>query len=207
MNRSLNLSIVALGLLVSATVLGGCRGFTFENPPLRFQQNMYEQTHLKPQEGSSFWADGRGMRPRPEGTVARGHLRVDSHRYEGRVDGAWATALPMPMTESLLDRGQERYEIFCAPCHGAAGHGEAAIPARSTWIVPTLHADRARAMPVGELYDIVTNGVNTMPGYAAQIPVDDRWAIAAWVRALQVSQGMTTAHLPADIAATIPRGQ
>ena len=204
MTRSLNMTnalrgFLLLGLL--ALLLGGCRGFTFEKPPIHPNLNMDFQTHFGAQQEAPFWEDRRSMRPRPEGVVARGHLRNDSHLYEGRVDGGYASTLPMELTEDLLDRGQERYEIFCAPCHGAAGHGDAAIPSRSNWIVPTLHAERSRSMPVGQLYDIVANGVNTMPGYAEQIRVHDRWAIAAYVRALQVSQGLTLDEIPADIAA------
>lgn len=206
MTRSFRITPALRGVLIIgmlALLVGGCRGFTFEKPPIHPNLNMDFQTHFGPQQRADFWPDGRSMRPRVEGTLARGSLRLDSHRYEGRIADAHATTLPMELTEQLLDRGQERYDIFCTPCHGVAGHGDAAIPSRSNWIVPSLHAERARSMPVGELYDIVANGVNTMPGYAAQIGVDDRWAIAAYVRALQVSQGMTRDQLPADVAATI----
>ena len=194
-------------LLCVAWALTGCQGLPFEQPPFHWNQNMDFQTRLDAQQESAFFADRRAMRMPVEGTVARGELRTDPHRHLGVVDGAHATTLPMPLSAELLERGQERYDIFCAPCHGYNGDGKGVVPARSTWIVPTFHADRARSMPVGQLYEIITVGVGTMPAYRSQLQHEDRWAVAAYVRALQVSQGMAASSLPGELRPSQQRGR
>ena len=166
---------------------------------------MDNQTYFEGQEPSAFFADGRAMRPQVDGTVAQGELRDDPHLnagsvFAGRANAAgeaaleWATEMPasLPLSHELLGRGQDRFGIYCTPCHGEAGlENGGVVPQRAprtggAWLVPSLHGDRQRDYPIGKIYDIVTNGYNTMPGYRAQVPVEDRWAIAAYVRALQI---------------------
>lgn len=184
-----------------ALLLGGCRGFTFEKPPIHPNLNMDFQTHFGAQQKADFWEDGRSMRPQVEGTVARGMLRLDTVYYEGRDDaGNWIDELPVELSESLLARGEDRYEVFCTPCHGSSGYGEGVVSERAVWIVPSFHAERARSMSIGHIYDIIANGQNTMPGYRTQMSVEDRWAVAAYLRALQVSQGLELDMLPREIA-------
>jgi len=210
---------VYAGLIVCiAMVATGCRGSLSSQPPVHLNPNMDNVTYIEAQEPSSFWADGRGMRPQVPGTVAIGSLDIDDHLHRGIVGDAWALTLPRVVErdartrdgrvglDAVLDRGQDRYEIFCTPCHGDAGLEDGGIiPRRGldsgswAWAVPSLHDERQRGYPLGKLYDIIANGINTMPGYAAQIPVHDRWAIAAYVRALQISQGIPRDRLPADL--------
>jgi mono/diheme cytochrome c family protein len=197
-----------MALVGALGVLAGCRGVPSGEPPIHLNPNMDNVTYVQGQEGAAHFADKRGMRPQVEGTIAwspasdDAHLQEDPHKYAGKVGGAWATELPVPLTKDLLDRGHERYNIYCQPCHGLAGlENGGIVPTRiSSWAVPSLHGDRQRSYAVGQLYDIVANGINTMPGYRSQIPVDDRWAIAAYVRALQLSHATTLAVVPADAA-------
>ncbi len=203
------LARVAFALVVGALVLSGCRGTRFEEPPIHPNPNMDNVTRIEAQEPSDFWADRRGMRPLVEGTVAQGELRVDDHLHRGQVDGAWATSLPaeVPFDRETLTRGQQRYGIYCTPCHGDAGLANGGIvPVRGlatdawTWEVASMHGEGPRGYAIGQMYDVVTNGVRTMPGYAAQIPVEDRWAIATYVRALQVAHEIPRANVPRAVA-------
>lgn len=197
--------LVALGLGLALLAGAGCRGMVSEQPPIHLQQNMDQQRRLDPQENSAHWEDGRAMRLPPEGTVARGHLGDDAHLDAGRVDGDWAVEMPpqVPLSRALLERGRERYDIFCAPCHDAAGTGRGAVSARGFQAPPSLHDVRVRAMPVGQYVDIIANGVRNMPPYRAQVPVRDRWAIAAYIRALQISRGTSLADVPPDQRVTL----
>jgi mono/diheme cytochrome c family protein len=178
------------GLLGAACLLGlataGCR------------QDMHDQPRYKPYRESDFFGDRRSARPPVEGTVARGMLREDTHLYTGKVDGALAETFPFPVTAELLQRGRERYGIYCTPCHGLAGNGDGMIVARGYRKPSSFHVDRLRAERPGYFYDVITNGFGAMPDYAAQIPVEDRWAIVGYVRALQLSQSATVADVPAD---------
>lgn len=208
-------------LALSALALGtGCRGSVSEKPPVHLNPNMDNVNYLEAQEPSTFFEDGRAMRPQVEHTVAVGELRVDDHLHRGVVGSEWAAELPAtvlasarPRTDdqtqlgAVLERGHERFEIYCTPCHGLTGAENGGIvPQRGlvagtwSWAVPSLHGARQRGYPVGRMYDIVTHGINTMPAYAAQIPVNDRWAIAAYVKALQVSQGAPLDVIPSEYA-------
>ena len=178
----------ALVALVSGIALvgGACR------------QDMHDQPKAKPQSKSGFFADGRTGRPAVEGTVARGQLREDDHLYRGRTaDGAFATTFPFRVDATVLQRGRERYEIFCTPCHGRTGLGNGMVIQRG-FAVPAAshHIDRLRDAPVGYWFDVITNGFGAMYGYAAQVPVHDRWAIIAYVRALQFSHHATLEDVP-----------
>ena len=152
---------------------------------------MHDAPRYEPLEASTFFADGRASRTLVANTVARGQLREDTHLNEGRVDGQLATTFPMPVTPAVMARGQERFNVFCAPCHGQTGSGNGMVVQRGFRAPPSYHEERLRNAPVGYFFDVMTNGFGAMQDYAAQVPVADRWAIAAYIRALQLSQRAT----------------
>ena len=158
---------------------------------------MHDQPKYTPLGGSTFFADERSARPVIEGTVARGQLREDQLRYTGRENGADAVRFPFPVDEKVLGRGQERFNIFCAPCHARTGDGDGMIVRRGYRRPPSLHETRLRDAPVGHFFDVMTNGFGAMPDHASQIGPDDRWAIAAYIRALQLSGHATVDDVPA----------
>lgn len=179
-------------LLAGAVLLAaaGCR------------QDMHNQPKLRPYRSSDFFANGSGMREIPAHTVARGTLREDALLFTGKLaDGSMTSELPMPMTRALLLRGRERYDIFCSPCHGKLGDGRGMVVQRGYKQPTSYHDPRLREAPVGYFFDVMTNGFGVMSSYAPQVPVQDRWAIAAYIRALQLSQNVDAATLsPADRA-------
>lgn len=164
-------------------------------PVIGCRQDMHDAPRLDPLESSTFFADGMAARPIPADTVARGHLNEDPHLYRGQADGVIADTLPiaLALTPELLRRGKQRYEIFCTPCHDATGAGRGMIVRRGFKQPESYHTDRLRAMPVGYFFDVMSNGFGQMSAYARQVPVEDRWAIAAYIRVLQRSQ-----HAPLD---------
>jgi len=161
------------------------------------RQDMHDQPKAKPQSKSAFFADGRTGRLPVEGTVARGELREDDHLYRGKVEGVFVTTFPFPIDAAVMQRGRERYGIYCTPCHGATGLGNGMVIQRG-FKVPAAshHIERLRFAPVGYWFDVISNGFGVMFGYAAQIPVKDRWAIIAYVRALQLSRNATIEDIP-----------
>jgi mono/diheme cytochrome c family protein len=184
-------------LLVSAVMMS-CRGQLSDKPPIHPQQNMHDQERFNAQQENPFFADGRAMRLPVDGTIARGNLRHDTELYAGRdSDGNFITEIPYEITKSFLYRGKERYDIYCQMCHGGTGDGRGIIMTGQYGYVPapTFHSDQSRAMPEGEIYDAIANGIRNMPGYAQQIRVEDRWAIVAYVRALQKSQFVPAAEM------------
>ena len=202
--KTFGLLLLLVGLLLPA-----CRGMSSSKPPVHPNPNMDNVAYIEAQEPSDFWADGRGMRPQVDGTVAVGSLHADPHYDHGRQgENDWATSLPpqLPLTHAFVDRGRERFEIYCTPCHGEAGLANGGIvPQRAAltenaWAIPSLHDPRPRDYAIGQLFDVISNGYNTMPAYAAQIPIEDRWAIATYVRALQVAHEMPLDELPSRIA-------
>lgn len=162
-----------------AVLAAGCR------------QDMHDQPKYEPLEASTFFPDGQASRPIVEGTVARGQLREDEHLYTGKVGGQPAETFPFAITRPIVDRGQERYDIYCAPCHDRVGNGLGMIVRRGYRQPPSLHIDRLRQAPPGHLYDVIANGFGAMPDYRVQIRPEDRWAIVAYIRALQLSQHAT----------------
>jgi hypothetical protein len=178
------LSVSAVGLVAFLTP--ACR------------QDMHDQPKYQPLEASDFFADGRASRPLPSGTVARGHLNDDEHLYSGKSGKSFAETLPFPVSPALLVRGQERFNIFCSPCHGRLGDGEGMVVRRGFRHPPSFHIERLRQAPVGYYFDVITNGFGSMQDYSAQVPVKDRWAIVAYVRALQLSQHATLGDVPED---------
>jgi mono/diheme cytochrome c family protein len=159
------------------------------------RQDMVDQHRYEPLEGSTFFADGRSARPMVEGTVARGQLRLDDHLYKGKVEGKLVEDFPFPVTEEVLRRGRERFDIFCSPCHGRLGNGQGMVVRRGFKEAATFHSDRLREVPVGYIFDVATNGFGVMSGYAHMIPAEDRWAIVSYVKALQLSQRAATDEL------------
>jgi mono/diheme cytochrome c family protein len=157
------------------------------------EQDMADQPRYESQEASTFFENGSAMRPAPVGTVARGHLNADEHFFTGRVDGVLAREFPRPLTERNLARGRERFNIYCSPCHDQTGHGRGMIVQRGFPQPPSYHTDRLRNAPVGHFFDVMTNGFGRMYDYSAQLTPEDRWAVAAYIRALQISQ-----YAPAD---------
>jgi len=199
----LRLTVMAV-LLVA---LGSCaRGCTSRRPPIHPVPNMDDQPRYEAQAASAFFADGAAMQRPVEGTVARGELGLHLNRELATglgEDGRSVTEMPIPVTEALLARGEERYGIYCTPCHGERADGAGMLRERSGVQVANLLEDRFRAYPVGRIYDVVSNGLGLMQGYKYPIPPEDRWAIIAWVRKLQQDVGpMPPLNLEAPGAAT-----
>lgn len=174
-------------------VLSSCRGEKFETQPVHPNMNMDQQQRLEPQEQSEFFADNRAMRQPVEGTIARGNLKQDKAYYQGiNEDSSFVAEIPVDVTKSFIYRGQDRYNIYCTPCHGITGDGNGIIMVNRYGYVPapSFHIDRLKNVNDGYIYSSIANGIRNMPSYAHQIPVEDRWAIVAYVRALQRSQSV-----------------
>lgn len=182
--------------MTRSSLLGLASGLVLMGAACR--QDMHNQPKAKPQSKSAFFADGRTGRLPVEGTVARGELREDDHLYRGKVDGKFVTTFPFPIDAAVMERGRGRYNIFCSPCHGQTGLGNGMVIQRG-FKAPAAshHIERLREAPNGYWFDVITNGFGLMFGYAAQIPVTDRWAIIAYVRALQLSRNATAEDIPA----------
>lgn len=161
-------------------------------------QKMANQPRYDPLESSDFFADGMAARPRVAGTVARGELVANPFLATGKVGNDIGDGFPFPVTGRVLDRGQERFDIFCSECHGRLGDGNGMIPSRGYRRPPSFHTAALRAAKTGHFFDVMTNGFGSMPTYNVQVPVEDRWAIVAYIRALQLSQNATLAQLPPE---------
>lgn len=186
--------------LTLAVLLVGCRGSLKEDPPIHINPNMDAMERFEAQEANPFFDDGRAMRRPVPGTVARGMLREDITFHAGRnADGSYVQVMPTEYTATFANRGRERYEIYCSICHGVAGDGQGVVMTGGYGFVPIgFHTDRLRTIEDGYVYEVITQGVRSMPGYAQQIPVADRWAIVAYVRALQRSQNARAEDIPVD---------
>jgi cytochrome c len=171
---------------VAAMLLTGCR-YDMQNEPKAI-----------PLRESMFLSNGSSARPLVQDTVARGTLQDDEAFFTGKVDGKEVDTLPFPLTKAVLDRGQERFNIYCTPCHDLEGTGNGMIVRRGYKQPPSYHIDRLRQAPIGHFFDVMTNGFGAMPDYRAQVDPRDRWAIAVYIRALQLSRHATLADLPAD---------
>jgi hypothetical protein len=171
------------------------------------RQDMHDQPKYIPLRPSSFFADGRSARPLVAGTVARGHLDADTLFYTGKgPDGKPSNDFPFPVTKDVIERGQNRFNIYCTPCHGRLGNGDGMIVRRGYRKPPSYHIDRLRQVPNGYIFDVITNGFGAMPDYAAQVQPRDRWAIVAYVRALQLSQNASINDVPAAARAQLEQG-
>ena len=175
-----------IAAVIVLLVLMGCR------------QDMHDQAKLEPMEESQFWGDERASRPLVEGTVARGQLRDDDLLYTGKRGTEFINEFPLTLTEEMVKRGQERFNIYCTPCHDAVGTGNGMIVQRGFKRPPSLHIDRLRQAQHGYFYDVITNGFGSMSGYAEQMPVNDRWAVTAYIRALQLSQHAELQDVPEE---------
>lgn len=178
---------LALGLgLVLALTATACR------------QDMHDAAKYEPLEKSAFFEDQRASRQLVAGTIPRGHLQEDKLLYTGRDGDALSESFPFPVTAGVMKRGQERFNIYCSPCHARTGDGDGMIVQRGYKQPPSLHEERVRVMPAGYFFQVMTNGFATMPSYAAQIGPEDRWAIAAYVKALQASRQVQLSDLTAE---------
>jgi hypothetical protein len=157
---------------------------------------MHDQPKFLPQRGTSFYADGRSVRPQVENTVARNQLREDSYFYTGFSGGKEGDGMPFPVTMDVLARGQERYNVYCTPCHSRVGNGAGMIVQRGYAKAGNFHVERLQKAPLGHFFNVITNGYGAMPDYSAQVAPVDRWAIVAYIRALQLSQNATQADVP-----------
>jgi mono/diheme cytochrome c family protein len=159
---------------------------------------MHDQPRYKPLAASNLWPDGQSARPLVSGTIARGTLHLDDPIYSGLQNGQPIPVMPVAFTEDLLKRGQERYSIYCTPCHGATGEGNGMIVRRGFPAPPSYHIDRLRSAPDGHYFEVITNGFGRMYEYGTRVPVEDRWAIIAYIRALQFSQYAKPEDIPAQ---------
>ena len=176
-------NIALLGATASTLVLAGCR------------QDMHDEPKFFPQRGTTFYADGRSVRPQVADTVARNQLHADSYFYTGLVDGKEGNTMPFPVTMKVLERGQERYNIYCTPCHSRVGNGEGMIVQRGYAHAGDFHTARLETAPLGHFFYVISNGYGAMPDYSAQVAPVDRWAIVAYIKALQLSQKATEADV------------
>jgi cytochrome c553 len=175
---------IALGIILLS--LCGCR------------PDMFNQPRNNPLSSSDFFENGAGSRPLVPGTIPRGHLDEDRVYFTGKIGTNLVTEFPMPVTRAMLERGRERYDIFCSVCHGLSGEGDGMIVQRGFPRPPSYNIDRLRQAPVGHFYDVMTRGYGVMYSYASRVEPADRWAIAAYIRALQLSHNARLTDVPND---------
>ncbi|MFC1976632.1 c-type cytochrome, partial [Chloroflexota bacterium] len=188
-NQKLTLTLLSLTILT--IFLTGCDLV----PPF----HMRDQAKVQALQESQFYADGLAARPVPANTIPRGEwgeIKLNEHLYTGKIEGEFATTFPMPVTDELMQRGQDRYDIFCTPCHDRTGYGEGMIVQRGFRQPPSYHDDRLREQPVGYFYDVISNGIGGMYSYSDRVNPNDRWAIVVYIRALQRSQNATLDDVP-----------
>ena len=178
LGRSMTLArkMGAIGAMAATVVLAGCR------------QDMQNEPKFIPQRGTTFYASGRSVRPQVEDTIARNQGVEDSYFYTGIQNGKEGDGLPIPLTQATMERGQERYNIYCTPCHSRVGNGQGMIVQRGYLPAGDFHTDRLRNAPLGHFFAVMSNGYGAMPDYSAQLTPADRWAVTAYIRALQLSQ-------------------
>jgi len=193
--RFTNISLRAAAIALTAVCLFAISGCD------RMRQDMATQPKNRPLSPSDFFRDGRSERPLLENTVARGSLENDQ-----LLIAKDSNAFPLPVDQALLERGQQRFGIYCSPCHGLQGDGNGMVALRGMKHPPSYHIDRLREAPNGYFYDVITNGFGQMYGYAAQVPPRDRWAIVAYLRALQLSRHARASELPAELREKLPPG-
>ncbi|MGA7626543.1 MAG: cytochrome c [Candidatus Acidiferrales bacterium] len=188
LSRSVGIACLAVGTLIS-----GCR------------LDMHIQPKYLPYEPTAFFNDGRSERQPVPGTVARGQLRLDELLYTGKENGAISNRFPFPMTREDLERGQQRYNIYCTPCHDYTGGGDGIVVQRGFSPPPSFHSDRLRDAPAGHFFDVITNGYGSMYSYASRVEPEDRWRIAAYIRALQLSRHASVEDVPAEERDKLPQ--
>ena len=217
-------ALAALALAIPPVVIARVRATPDPERAVHIFFDMDFQPKFKPQGQNPLFADGRAQRYDVAGTVAKGETKLDAHLFEGVVDGKWAEALPagLAMSDEFLARGQQRYNIYCSVCHGYAGFGDGAVNKRAmelmsnsegpvngtSWVqAKSLHDPLVREHSLGMLYNVVTNGIRNMAGYGAQIDLEDRWAIAAYVKALQLSQTASLQDVPPELRDNLKKGE
>jgi mono/diheme cytochrome c family protein len=172
-------------VLLGALAMFGCR------------QDMHDQPRYRLNAASDFWSDRRAARPAVQGTVARGQLKADSLYYTGTIQGKEVDLFPMPVTREMVERGRDRYNVYCSPCHGLSGKGDGMIVSRGLKNPPSYHTEALRDSAAGHFFAVITKGNGSMASYAARIPVEDRWAIVSYIRVLQQSQNVLVTQLTA----------
>ena len=182
MRNKIAISIGALALLA----LAGCR------------RDMQDQPRYKPLAESDFFADHRSARPEIDGTIARGHLRIDTARYTGKFNGQDIDQFPIPITRADIERGRDRFNIYCSPCHGRLGDGDGMVVLRGFRQAASYYNEKLMNAPVGHFFDVMTNGFGAMPSYASRVQTDDRWRIVAYIKVLQASESAKLSDVPAD---------
>ncbi len=201
------LVVVALSLIPLGIVYKNMATRSRTETRIQVVYDMDDQPYHKAQSENAFFADGMAMRKPPVGTVASGQLQVDDAYFAGTAgsDTSFVTALPMPVTEAVLERGQDRFNVFCAPCHGLSGNGEGPVHVRAmalaegTWTPPTdLGSQSVVGRPVGHIYNTIAKGIRNMPSYGSQIAPEDRWAVVAYVRAIQLTRNAVISDVPVD---------
>jgi mono/diheme cytochrome c family protein len=193
-------------LALAALAAGGCaRGCTSSRPPIHLNPSMDDQPKVRPQTASTFFYDGASMRQPVPGTVAIGGLKEDAAFFTGKgADGQFVATIPMTADEALLERGRQRYVIYCQPCHDARGDGKGILFTRGNVPTATFHEEKVLKYPDGQIFDVITNGMGLMPAYRWPIPPSDRWAIIAHVRELQRDRQARAAAAPASAQAPAP---
>lgn len=187
-------SIRVYSWLILSFGLAGCR------------QDMHDQPRYKPLAGTDFFGDGRSARPAIEGTVPRGHLRIDQARYTGKTNNNEdVDYFPFDITRADLERGRQRFDVFCSPCHSRIGDGNGMVVRRGFRQAASYHTDKLIKAPVGHFFDVVTNGFGAMPSYGSRIEPDDRWRIAAYIRVLQFSEDAPLDQVPADMRSELDK--
>jgi mono/diheme cytochrome c family protein len=182
-----------VAVLIALAVVAGCR------------QDMHNQPKYRPLRASAFFEDTSSARPLVEGTIARGTLQTDAAFFTGKNGAMLVNELPFPVTQAVLDRGQERFNIYCTPCHDTTGSGNGLVVQRGYPRPQTYHSDRLRNAEMGYFFDVMTNGFGRMPDYRAQISPRDRWNIVAYIRALQLSQHASKADVPGGDPTKVPK--
>lgn len=200
----MKISIYAGVLSIAALALTGCADMKTRNTPLQVFPDMKKQAKYKPQAASAFFADGRASRRPPAGTVAQGQLNEDEAFTTGIVDGMYVGKNPLPITRETLERGRQKFETYCSPCHSRTGGevgivGRRSIAAGLVWLPTNLQEPRVKEMTDGEIYSVATNGRRSMHGYKYQVSDHDRWAIVAYVRALQRATSGSLEDVPAEL--------
>ena len=203
---TLGILLLAAASFIPIALIARERATRVDRPRLQIIPDMDQQPRFKAQQANALFADGRAARPPVPGTVPVGHARLDDHLYRGVAGGTWAESFPFTLTPEVVQRGRERYGIYCAMCHGLSGAGDGIVHARAlrlqegTWTPPSnLHDQVVVERPVEHLFNTITNGIRNMPAYGSQLPERDRWAIVAYVRALQRSQRAPVEDVPTEM--------
>ena len=204
--------LISLGILslLPFALIARARTARTSQPRIHVFPDMDNQDRFKSQQVNRLFADTRAMRPPVEGTVARGQLQEDDHLYRGIEDGEWAAGFPMKVDSEIMERGRERFDIYCSPCHGLAGYGDGVVARRAdslregTWVQPSsLHTELVLSRPPGHVFNTITNGIRNMPPYGFRISAEDRWAVTAYVNALQLSQNAGIEDVPEQQRANV----